>query len=112
MGTSVQINNDYITSSDVFIGTGGDSGGVSPLGSPIYPQGGFQPSSPNQGQGNYSVGDNGSGKSTFLKIIIGKLEQDSGEVMMPKGYKIGHLDQHIKFTHKTIIDDFTNHYKE
>ncbi len=51
------------------------------------------------------IGRNGSGKSTFLKIIIGKLEQDSGEVMMPKGYKVGHLDQHIKFTHKTIIDE-------
>jgi hypothetical protein len=69
-GTSVQINNDYITSSDVFIGTGGDSGGVSPLGSPIYPQGGFQPSSPNQGQGNYSVGDNGSGVARVAAIIL------------------------------------------
>jgi len=35
------------------------------------------------------IGRNGSGKSTFLKIIIGKLEQDSGEIIMPKGYKIG-----------------------
>ena len=51
------------------------------------------------------IGRNGSGKSTFLKIIIGKLEQDSGEIMMPKGYKIGHLDQHIKFTKETVIDE-------
>lgn len=51
------------------------------------------------------IGRNGSGKSTFLKIIIGKLEQDSGEVMMPKGYKIGYLDQHIKFTHSTVVDE-------
>jgi len=51
------------------------------------------------------IGRNGSGKSTFLKIIIGKLEQDSGEVIMPKGYKIGYLDQHIKFTHKTVVDE-------
>ena len=51
------------------------------------------------------IGRNGSGKSTFLKIIIGKLEQDSGEVMMPKGYKIGHLDQHIKFTRDSVVDE-------
>ena len=51
------------------------------------------------------IGRNGSGKSTFLKIIIGKLEQDAGEVMMPKGYKIGHLDQHIKFSEQTVIDE-------
>ena len=51
------------------------------------------------------IGRNGSGKSTFLKIIIGQLEQDAGEVIMPKGYKIGYLDQHIKFTHKTVVDE-------
>ena len=51
------------------------------------------------------IGRNGSGKSTFLKIIIGQLEQDDGEVIMPKGYKIGYLDQHIKFTHKTVVDE-------
>ena len=51
------------------------------------------------------IGRNGSGKSTFLKIIIGKLEQDAGEVIMPKGYKIGYLDQHIKFTHDTVVDE-------
>jgi len=51
------------------------------------------------------IGRNGSGKSTFLKIITGKLEQDSGEVVMPKGYKIGYLDQHIKFTQKTVVGE-------
>ena len=51
------------------------------------------------------IGRNGSGKSTFLKIIIGQIEQDDGDVIMPKGYKIGYLDQHIKFTHNTVVDE-------
>lgn len=51
------------------------------------------------------IGRNGSGKSTFLKIVLGQLEQDSGEIEIPKGYKIGHLQQHIKFTHKNVLDE-------
>jgi ATP-binding cassette subfamily F protein 3 len=51
------------------------------------------------------IGRNGSGKSTFLKLILNQIEPDSGEVEIPKGYKIGHLQQHIKFTHKTVVDE-------
>jgi ATP-binding cassette subfamily F protein 3 len=49
------------------------------------------------------IGKNGSGKTTFLKLILNKLEPDSGIIEMPKGYVIGHLEQHIKFTHETVI---------
>lgn len=49
------------------------------------------------------IGRNGSGKSTFLKLILNKLEPDSGEVELPKLYKIGHLEQHIKFNHSTVV---------
>ena len=54
------------------------------------------------------IGRNGSGKSTFLKLILGQLEPDSGEIIIPKGYKIGHLEQHIKFTHDTVLDEVTS----
>jgi len=51
------------------------------------------------------IGRNGSGKSTFLKLILKELEPDSGEVALPQGYKIGHLAQHIEFTHKTVAEE-------
>jgi ATP-binding cassette subfamily F protein 3 len=54
------------------------------------------------------IGRNGSGKSTFLKLILRQLEPDSGEIIIPKGYKIGHLEQHIKFTHETVLDEVTS----
>lgn len=51
------------------------------------------------------IGRNGSGKSTFLKLILKKLEPDSGAVEIPKGYVIGHLEQHIHFTHNTVMEE-------
>ena len=59
----------------------------------------------NRGEKVGFIGQNGSGKSTFLKLILSKLEPDSGKIEIPQGYKIGHLDQHIKFTHKTVLDE-------
>ncbi|MBU9737551.1 ABC-F family ATP-binding cassette domain-containing protein [Lachnospiraceae bacterium ASD5720] len=40
------------------------------------------------------VGNNGVGKSTLLKIIVGELTADSGEVVMAKGKTLGYLAQH------------------
>ncbi len=51
------------------------------------------------------IGRNGSGKSTFLKLILKQLEPDSGEVEIPRGYRIGHLEQHIHFTHNTVLEE-------
>jgi len=48
------------------------------------------------------VGRNGSGKSTLFKLILGEEHADSGEISIPKNYKIGALEQHLKFTEKTL----------
>ncbi|MGK0367270.1 MAG: ATP-binding cassette subfamily F protein 3 [Thermoproteota archaeon] len=51
------------------------------------------------------VGRNGSGKSTLFKIILGEIIADSGDIVIPKGYKIGALDQHINFTKPTVLEE-------
>lgn len=51
------------------------------------------------------VGRNGTGKSTLFKIILGQEQTDSGEITMPKGYRIGTLEQHISFTKPTVLDE-------
>lgn len=51
------------------------------------------------------IGRNGSGKSTLLKIISRELEYDSGNIVTSKNYKIGYLQQHLKFTEKNIVDE-------
>ena len=51
------------------------------------------------------VGRNGSGKSTLFKVLLGKEIYDSGQMVIPKGYKLGTLEQHIEFTLKSVIDE-------
>jgi ABC transport system ATP-binding/permease protein len=43
------------------------------------------------------IGQNGQGKSTFMKIITQKVEPDSGEIAIDKSIKIEMLDQQPKF---------------
>lgn len=42
------------------------------------------------------IGLNGAGKSTILKMIMGELPVDSGEIILAKGKTIGYLSQHQK----------------
>ena len=51
------------------------------------------------------VGRNGSGKSTLFKIILDEEPHDSGEIIIPKNYRIGTLRQHLHFTHKTVREE-------
>ncbi len=51
------------------------------------------------------VGRNGSGKSTLFKLITKEIEADSGNIKIPKDYRIGTLEQHIKFTKQTVLEE-------
>lgn len=49
------------------------------------------------------VGANGEGKSTFLKIITGKLMPDEGQIEWSNRVSVGYLDQHAALTPGTTI---------
>jgi ATP-binding cassette subfamily F protein 3 len=49
------------------------------------------------------VGRNGHGKTTLLRLILGQEEADSGEITIPRNYRIGHLEQHLHFSQPTIL---------
>lgn len=51
------------------------------------------------------IGANGSGKSTFLKVLSGDIEATSGEVHIQKGQRIAVLKQnHFEFDEYKVID--------
>jgi ATP-binding cassette, subfamily F, member 3 len=51
------------------------------------------------------VGRNGHGKTTVFRMILDEVHPDSGDILIPKRYRIGHLDQHIHFTQPTVLDE-------
>jgi ATP-binding cassette subfamily F protein 3 len=51
------------------------------------------------------IGRNGSGKSTLFKIILDEESHDSGDVSIPKNYRIGTLRQHLTFTESTVREE-------
>jgi ATPase subunit of ABC transporter with duplicated ATPase domains len=51
------------------------------------------------------IGANGSGKSTFLKILEGAMEPTSGEVVVQKGCRIAVLSQdHFAFDDFEVLE--------
>lgn len=51
------------------------------------------------------VGRNGCGKSTLFRLILGEESPDSGSLVLPKGYRIGHLSQHLTFSEESILKE-------
>jgi ATP-binding cassette subfamily F protein 3 len=51
------------------------------------------------------VGRNGSGKSTLLRLIVKEIEPDRGAISIPKNYRLGYLQQHIRFTKDTLLEE-------
>jgi len=51
------------------------------------------------------VGRNGHGKTTVFRMILGEVVPDSGDILIPKRYRIGHLDQNIHFTQATVLEE-------
>ena len=59
----------------------------------------------NEGERVGLVGKNGTGKSTLFKMILGQESLDSGALIIPKGYRVGALEQIISFTQPTVLKE-------
>ncbi|MDL4839888.1 ribosomal protection-like ABC-F family protein [Aquibacillus rhizosphaerae] len=59
------------------------------------------------------IGENGTGKSTLLHLILERLYPDKGEVRVGSNVKIGYLSQNIFSTieNKTVIETFRDEVK-
>ena len=55
----------------------------------------------------FLLGGNGTGKSTFLKLIRGEIEPDGGSFVIGANVRMGYYDQNVRCEHprKTIFDD-------
>lgn len=76
--------------------------GVSFAGETIFKDGNFLI---NKGEKIGLIGRNGTGKSTFLKVLSGDVEPNEGGIRYPKYYRMGHLNQHLTFTCDTVLEE-------
>jgi len=51
------------------------------------------------------VGRNGTGKSTLFMMITGEEPCDTGKIVSPKDYRIGHLDQMPRCEKPTVLEE-------
>lgn len=58
------------------------------------------------------IGDNGTGKTTLLKILNGLLPADSGSFRLGTNVEIGYYDQehHVLHSEKTLFDEISDDY--
>ncbi len=60
------------------------------------------------------IGDNGTGKTTILKIINGLLEADTGKIVLGSNVEVGYYDQehHVLHDDSTLFEEISNEYPE
>lgn len=51
------------------------------------------------------VGRNGHGKTTLFRIVLRTEAPDDGEIVVPKGYLVGHLSQQIEFSEANVLEE-------
>ncbi len=59
------------------------------------------------------IGDNGVGKSTLFKCLIGEQQPDNGSIRLGAGVDIGYYDQHQAGLHdsKTVLDEVWDDFR-
>ncbi len=67
----------------------------------------------NEGERVGLVGENGAGKTTLIKLILGELFPDGGEIVLKNGLKVGYLAQNGGYdSNNTVYGEMREVFKE
>ena len=58
------------------------------------------------------VGANGTGKTTLMRILLGREESDGGQVVIDHADTVGYVEQQASFTHDTLYDDLRSAFSD
>ena len=58
------------------------------------------------------VGANGTGKTTLMRILLGREENDGGQVVMDRADTVGYVEQQASFTHDTLYEELRSAFAD
>ena len=58
------------------------------------------------------VGANGTGKTTLMRILLGREESDGGQVVMDHADTVGYVEQQASFIHDTLYDELRSAFSD
>ena len=58
------------------------------------------------------VGANGTGKTTLMRILLGREESDGGQIVMDRADTVGYVEQQAAFTHDTLYDELRSAFSD
>ena len=58
------------------------------------------------------VGANGTGKTTLMRILLGREESDGGQVVMDRADTVGYVEQQASFSHDTLYEELRSAFSD
>ena len=58
------------------------------------------------------VGANGTGKTTLMRILLGREENDGGQVVMDRADTVGYVEQQASFSHDTLYEELRSAFSD
>lgn len=58
------------------------------------------------------VGANGTGKTTLMRILLGREENDGGQVVMDRADTVGYVEQQSSFSHDTLYEELRSAFSD
>ena len=58
------------------------------------------------------VGANGTGKTTLMRILLGREESDGGQIVMERADTVGYVEQQATFTHATLYEELRSAFSD
>ncbi|EJO23814.1 ABC transporter, ATP-binding protein [Selenomonas sp. FOBRC6] len=58
------------------------------------------------------VGANGTGKTTLMRLLLGREESDGGQIVMDRADTVGYVEQQAAFSHDTLYDELRSAFSD
>ena len=58
------------------------------------------------------VGANGTGKTTLMRILLGREENDGGQIVMDRADTVGYVEQQASFSHDTLYEELRSAFSD